>query len=142
MLMQESVCEAFYAHFRSYTFFVRRYHTSCLSTDAWFFLFPAILAAQVLVGSMRNTPSIWVYGIGDFCCYSRWILYIYVWVPGFCTSTQGLHFFIDSLSGLVSSLLSRRPSFFEGRVIGLDHASMRLDWIMLRCAVHFPTAVI
>ncbi len=29
------------------------------------FLFPAILIAQVLVGSMGNTPPIWVNGVGD-----------------------------------------------------------------------------
>ena len=35
------------------------------STDARFFLFPAILVAQVLVGAMGNTPPIWI-GVGDF----------------------------------------------------------------------------
>ena len=35
------------------------------STDARFFLFPAILVAQVLVGVMGNTPPIWI-GVGDF----------------------------------------------------------------------------
>ena len=36
-----------------------------LSTDARFFLFPAILVAQVLVGAIGNTPTIWVHGVGD-----------------------------------------------------------------------------
>ncbi len=55
-----------------------------LSTDARFFLFPAILVAQVLVGAMGNTPSIWGDAVGDisavilFC----WFLYICVWGPG------------------------------------------------------------
>ena len=41
---------------------------------------------------------------------SCWILYICVWAPDFCTSTQGLHFFIASLSGLVSSPFSHGSS--------------------------------
>ena len=36
-----------------------------LSTDEWFFLFPSILVAQVLVGTMGPPPSIWVQGVGD-----------------------------------------------------------------------------
>lgn len=36
-----------------------------LSTDARFFLFPASLVAQVLVGAIGNTPTIWVHGVGD-----------------------------------------------------------------------------
>ena len=90
--------------------FVGRYHTSCLSTDTRFFHFPVILVAQVLVRAMGNPPPIWVNGVGDIwsVILSWWILYICVWAPGFCTSTQGLHSFMDSLSGLVSSLFSHR----------------------------------
>jgi hypothetical protein len=114
------VCSSYQAHFHLYFLRWAVSHVS-LSTDARFFLFPAILVAQVLVGAMGNTPLIWFMGLGTFSVVilSCWILYICVWVPGFCTSTQGLHSFIASLSGLVSSRLSRRPSFCEGRVIGL-----------------------
>jgi hypothetical protein len=54
-----------------------------LSTDARFFLFPAILVAQVLVGAMGNTPPIWVWCLGTFSAVilSCWILYS-VWGPG------------------------------------------------------------
>ena len=65
------------------TFFVGRYHTTCLSTDEWFFVFPVILVAQVLVGAMGNTPPIWVHEVGDISVVilSWWILYICVWGP-------------------------------------------------------------
>ena len=56
----------FYAHFHSDTFFVGRYHTPHLSTDARFFLFPTILVAQVLVGAMGNTPPYVFMGLGTF----------------------------------------------------------------------------
>ena len=63
------------------TFFVGRYHTSCLSTDEWFFLFPTTLVAQVIVGSMGNTPPIWVHGVGTFLLLFS--------LPGFCTFVCG-----------------------------------------------------
>ena len=65
------------------TFFVGRYHTSCLSTDEQVFLFPTILVAQVLVGAMGNTPPIWVHDVGDISAVilSCWILYICAWGP-------------------------------------------------------------
>ena len=95
------------------TFFVGRYHTPCLSTDVWFSLLSTILVTQVLVGTMDYIPPIWVHGVGDISVVilSYWILYICMWAPGFFNSTQGLHFFITSLSGLVSSSFSHGPSF-------------------------------
>ena len=73
----------FYTHFRSYTFFVGRYHTPCLSTDSWFVLFPTILVTQEIVGVMGNTLPIWVHGVGDISdvILSCWILCICVWDP-------------------------------------------------------------
>jgi len=52
-------------------------------TDARFFLFPAILVAQLLMGALGNTPPIWVWCLGTFSAVilSRWILYS-VWGPG------------------------------------------------------------
>jgi hypothetical protein len=80
-------------------------------TEARFFLFPAILVAQLLMGAMGNTPPIWVWCLGTFSAVilSCWILYS-VWGPGFCTSTQGLHSCIPLLSVRVSSLCSPGPS--------------------------------
>ena len=45
---------------------------------------------------MDNTPTIWVHGFGDISVVilSWWILYIWVWSPGFCISTEGLHIYI------------------------------------------------
>ena len=85
------------------TFFVGWYHTPYLSTDARFFLIPAILVAQVLVEAMGNTPPIWLHGVGDIwvVILSCWILYICVWVPEICTSMQRLHSFFVSLSDRV-----------------------------------------
>jgi len=88
-------------------FFVSRYFSHRCAV----FLFPAILVAQVLWEQ-------WVillqygYGVGDISAVilSCWFLYICMWVPGFCTSTQGLHSCIASLSVLVSSLCSPGPS--------------------------------
>ena len=52
-------------------------------TDERFFLFPAILVAQLLMGAMGNTPPIWVWCLGTFSAVilSCWILYS-VWGPG------------------------------------------------------------
>ncbi len=72
-----------------------------LSTDARFFLFPAILVAQVLVGAMGNTPPIWMWCWGHFCCYSLLMDFVHLRVgscPGFCTSTHGTHSFRFALS--------------------------------------------
>ena len=72
-----------------------------LSTDARFFLFPAILVAQVLVGAMGNTPPIWMWCWGHFCCYSLLMDFVHLRVgpwPGFCTSTHGVHSFRFALS--------------------------------------------
>jgi hypothetical protein len=96
------------------TFFVGWYHTSCLSTDERFFLFPAIMVAQVLVDRWVILLQYgWSWGWGHFCWNSLLMDFVHLRVgtcPGFCASTQGLHSFIVSLSGLVSSLFSRGPS--------------------------------
>ena len=74
----------FYVHFHSYTFFAGRYHTSCLSTDEWFFLFPGILVVQVLVGALGNTPPIMgAWGWGHLGCYSLLLDFVHLRVvPG------------------------------------------------------------
>jgi hypothetical protein len=64
---------------------------SLLSTDERFSLFPAILVAQELVGTMGNTPPIWMWCWGHLCCYSLLMDFVHLRVgpwPGFCTSTQ------------------------------------------------------
>ncbi len=71
-----------------------------LSTDVWFFLFPSILVAQVLVGAMGNTPPIWMWCWGHFC----WLFSL----DGFCTFACG------ALTGILhlytwNTLLSFRP---------------------------------
>ena len=56
---------------------------SLLSTDERFSLFPAILVAQELVGTMGNTPPIWMWCWDIFVVIlSWWTLYICVWGPG------------------------------------------------------------
>ena len=65
------------------------------------FLFPVILVAQVLVGAMGNTPPIWVWCWGHFCCYSLLMDFVHLRVgpcPGFCTSMHGIHSFRFTLS--------------------------------------------
>ena len=51
------------------------------STDAWFFLFPAILVAQVLVGAMGKYSSNMGMVLGTFLLLS--------FRPGFCTFACG-----------------------------------------------------
>ena len=73
-------------------------------------------------GSDGQYSSNMVHGIGDiFCCHSFLLNFVHLRVgPGILhLYTRTIHSFIISLSGLVSSRLSRRPSFCEGRVIGL-----------------------
>ena len=74
----------FYEHFHSYTLFTGRYHTPCLSTDAWFFLSPTTMVAQMLVGAMGSTPPIMgAWGWGHLGCYSLLLDFVHLRVgPG------------------------------------------------------------
>ena len=124
------------AHFHSYFLRLVVSH-ALLSTDARFFLFPAILVAQVLVGAMGNTSPIWMWCWGHFCCYSLLMDFVHLRVgpwSGFFTSTSGLHSFIDSLS------LYRRCALrfiltdplMETRSQSPKHRRGESEWIRLR----------
>jgi hypothetical protein len=122
----------------TYTFFTGRYHTSRLSTDARFFLFPTILVAQVLVGAMGNTPPMcMVHGVGDISVVilSCWILYICVWGPGRDFAPLHRDYTSSSLLFLGSYLHSFSTTLFLWGESGWTDMT-------LRCALTSPTFMI
>ncbi len=60
--------ECLQVHFHSYFLRLVVSHY-LLFTDARFFLFVTILVTQVIMGSMGNTPPIWMWCWGHFWCY-------------------------------------------------------------------------
>ena len=87
---------------------------------------------QVLVGAMGNTPPIWMWCWGHFCCYSLLMDFVHLRVgpwPGFCTSTHGIHSFRFALSlrrclsNSIFNFLLREVHFysqFRGEFFGSD----------------------